>query len=207
MAASHKDMVTQHKSTVVRQRQIINAARKLIIRHGSEHVTVGRIAKEVGISEAAIYRHFRSKKDILSLLLDYVEDNLLRDIATKAASGGHNTLEVLDSILRSHLSAVEKRRGVSFQVIAEITSLGDKTLNKKVADTINKYIGRLRDVLSEGVKAGDVREDIDLEAAATLLFGMIQGLVNIWALRNYDFNPEQKYVPLWNIFREAVIKH
>jgi len=61
-------------------------------------------------------------------------------------------------------------------------------------------------VLSEGVKAGDVREDVDLEAAAMLLFGMIQGLVNIWALRNYDFDPEQKYVSLWNIFREAVVK-
>lgn len=207
MAVRRKESVTQHRSTVVRQRQIINAARRLIIRYGSEHVTVGRIAKEVGISEAAIYRHFRSKKDILLLLVDYVEDNLLRDIATKAGSGGHNTLEVLDSILRSHLSAIEKRRGVSFQVIAEITSLGDKKLNRKVADTIDKYISRLRDILSEGVKAGDVREDIDLEAAATLLFGMIQGLVNIWALRNYDFNPEQKYVPLWNIFREAVIKH
>jgi AcrR family transcriptional regulator len=200
-------MVTQHRSTVVRQRQIITAARKLIIKYGSEHVTVGRIAKEVGISEAAIYRHFKSKRDILSLLVDYVEDSLLRDIATKAVYKGHNTLEVLDSILRSQVSAIEKRRGVSFQVIAEITSLGDKELNRKVADTIDRYIGRLRDVLSEGVKAGDVREDIDLEAAAMLLFGMIQGLVNIWALRNYDFNPEQKYVPLWNIFREAVIKH
>ncbi|MBM4461923.1 MAG: hypothetical protein FJ012_01130 [Chloroflexi bacterium] len=90
--------------------------------------------------------------------------------------------------------------------MAEITSLGDKELNRKVADTIDKHIRGLRDVLSEGVKAGDVREDVDLEAAAMLLFGMIQGLVNIWALRNYDFDPEQKYVSLWNIFREAVVK-
>ena len=205
-ARQHKHGVTQHKNTVVRRKEIISAARRLIIRYGSEHVTVGRIAKEVGLSEGAIYRHFKSKKDILSLLVDYIEDNWLHEIAATGA-GGYTTLEVLDSTLRRHLSAIEKRRGVSFQVVAEITSLGDKKLNKKVSDTIDKYIGHLKGRLAEGVKAGEVREDIDLEAAATLLFGMIQGLVNIWALKNYDFNPEEKYGPLWNIFRDAVVKH
>jgi hypothetical protein len=56
------------------------------------------------------------------------------------------------------------------------------------------------------VKAGEVREDIDPEAAAMVLFGIIQGLVNIWALGNYSFDPQEKYVPLWHIFCEAVVK-
>jgi hypothetical protein len=51
-----------------------------------------------------------------------------------------------------------------------------------------------------------VRQDIDLEAAATLFFGMVQGLVNIWALSNYSFNLEEKYEPLWHTFRESIIK-
>ncbi len=54
MVARHKDVVTQHRSTVVRQRQIINAARKVIFKYGSEHVTVRRIAKEIGVSEGAL---------------------------------------------------------------------------------------------------------------------------------------------------------
>lgn len=197
--------VTKHKNTEVRRRQIINAARKLIIRHGSEHVTVRGIAETVGISEGAIYRHFKSKRDILSLLADDIENNLLGDVTQASAHGG-SSLEILNSVLRSHLSAIEKRRGVSFQVIAEIISLGDKTLNKKISEIINKYIGCLTDLLSRGVKSGEVREDINLEAAATLLFGMIQGLVNLWALSNYRFRPKENYEPLWHIFREAVIK-
>jgi len=197
--------VTKHKNTEVRRRQIINAARKLIIRHGSEHVTVRGIAETVGISEGAIYRHFKSKRDILSLLADDIENNLLGDVTQASAHGG-SSLEILNSVLRSHLSAIEKRRGVSFQVIAEIISLGDKTLNKKISEIINKYIGCLADLLSRGVKSGEVREDINLEAAATLLFGMIQGLVNLWALSNYRFRPKENYEPLWHIFREAVIK-
>lgn len=197
--------VTKHKSSEVRRKQIINAARKLIIKQGSEHVTVRGIAKAVGISEGDIYRHFKSKKDILTLLADDIEDNLLGDIA-KVSANGNSSLEVLDSVLRSHLSAVEKRRGVSFQVIAEIISLGDKKLNRKITGTIDKYISRLSDILAEGVKFGEVRADVDLEAAAMALFGIIQGLVNVWALSNYSFDPHEKYAALWSIFLQAVIK-
>jgi AcrR family transcriptional regulator len=199
-------MVRKHESTKVRQGQIVDAARKVIIKHGSEHITVKRIAKEVGISETAIYRHFKSKRDILSLLADNIEESLLGDI-TRATTEGHTPLEILDGVLRSHLSAVEQRRGISFQIIAEIISLGDKKLNAKITGTLNKYISRLKDILAEGEKAGEVRGDIDLEAAATALFGIIQGLVNVWALSNYSFDPQKKYAALWDIFREAVVKH
>ncbi len=198
-------MVRKHESTEVRQGQIVDAARKVIIKYGSEHVTVKRIAKEVGISETAIYRHFKSKKDILSLLADGIEESLVGDI-TRASREGSTPLEILDSVLRSHLSSIEQRRGISFHVIAEIISLGDKKLNGKVSHAIDSYTGCLKNLLAEGVKSGEVREDIDLEAAATVLFGIIQGLVNIWALKNHGFDPQEKYAPLWHIFREAVIK-
>ncbi len=199
-------MTHPHKTTAARKKQIINAARRLIIKHGSEHITVREIARAVGISEGAIYRHFKSKKDILSLLADHIGDNLVGDI-TRASTDGHSPLEVLDDVLRSHLSAIEKRRGTSFQVIAEIISLGDKKLNKKMSEIINKYIDCLVALLSRGVESGEVRQDINVEAAATLLFSMIQGLVNLWALSNYSFEPEKKYEPLWYTFREAVTKH
>jgi len=196
--ATHK-----HENTRVRQKQIVEAARKLIIRYGSEHVTVRRIAREVGFSEGAIYRHFKSKKDILSLLADHIEDNLLDDI-TRSGIAGRTPLETLDLVLRGHISAVEQRRGVSFQVIAEIVSLGDRKLNRKMSETIGKYIGHIKGILQEGVRVKQVRDDVDLDAAATLLFGMIQGLVNIWALNGYSFNPQERYAPLWEVFREAV---
>ncbi len=198
-------MPREYESSAVRQRQILDAARKVIIKCGSEHVTVKRIAKEVGISETAVYRHFKSKRDILSLLVEHIEDSLVKDI-TSATNEGRAPLETLDSVLRSHLSAVERWQGVSFQIIAEIISFGDKKLNGKVSHAIDRYTDCLRDLLAEGVKSGEVREDIDLKAAATALFGIIQGMVNIWALNNYGFDPQEKFAPLWSILREAVIK-
>jgi AcrR family transcriptional regulator len=197
-------MVQKHRTTAVRRKQITSAARKLIIKYGGEHLTVRRMAEEVGISEAAIYRHFKSKKDILFLLADDIEQNLVGDIA-KESSNGHNSLEALDSVLRSHLSAIERRRGVSFRIIAEIISLGDKKLNRKISETIGKYIDCLKELLAKGVESGEIKSDIDLDAAAILLFGVVQGLVNIWALGNYNFDPMKRYEPLWHILRRAIV--
>lgn len=198
-------MVRKYEATEVRQKQIADAARKVIIKYGSEHVTVKRIAREVGLSETAVYRHFKSKKEVLSLLADHIEESLIGDII-KASSEGLSPIETLDHVLKYHLSAIEQRRGISFQVIAEIISLGDKKLNARVSRVIDKYIERLKTLLAEGVKSGEVREDIDLDAAATTLFGIIQGLVNIWALNNYNFDPQEKYSALWRIYREAIAK-
>jgi len=197
-------MAKGHKSTNVRKKQIMDAARKLIMRAGSEHVTVRNMAKEVGISEAAIYRHFKSKTEILSFLADSVADGLLHDI-DMAGSVGFTSVNIIDEILRTHLSRIEQRRGLSFLVLAEIISFGDKSLNKKVSDNIQIYVDRLRLLLSDGVRAGLVRQDLNLQAAATLLFGMIQGLVNIWALSSYKFDLVEKYSELWEVYRESVI--
>jgi AcrR family transcriptional regulator len=198
-------MVQKRKSTTVRKQQIIDAARKLIVKKGSEHLTVRSIAKVVNISEAAIYRHFRSKREILSFLMNHITESMMEDLNTKLLEGS-SSLEGVNEVLASHLSEIEERRGMSFQVIAEIISLGDKKLNKEVYDSIMAYLDRLRSLLLEGVRGGFVREDIDLEATAMLIFGMIQGLANFWALSNYSFNLAEKYSSVWAILREAILR-
>jgi AcrR family transcriptional regulator len=192
-------MVKRNINKDSRQQQIINAARKLIFKYGSGHLTIRNIAKEVGISEAAIYRHFPSKKSIMSLMADHIADNLLGDI-NKARVAANSRLETLDLTMRNHFSAIEQRRGLSFQVIAEIITMGDKQLHKKVAEIIDNYINTLQDLLSQGVISGEIRGDVDLHAAAQLLFGMILGLGNIWTLKNRTFNLDERYAELWKLF-------
>lgn len=199
-------MTPVHKNTLVRQQQIVSAATKLIVKYGSEHLTIRRIAKEVGVSEGAIYRHFKSKRDILSLLVEHLGQLIITDIE-KSRTDNIDTLDKIEGRIAEHISAVEKRKGISFQIIAEIISLGDKGLNKQVYDVINRYIQQIRDILSEGAKAGVIRQDIDLDAVATAFFSITQGLINIWTLGHYNFNLSEKHASLWHIIREAIIKH
>ena len=201
-----REMVMKREKTEVRQQQIIDAARVLIFKYGSEYLTVKRIAAEVGISEAAIYRHFKSKKSILAFLLSHIEDVLLSDISPESAGAEPVTLDTIEKIIRNHFSAIDLRKGISFQVIAEIISLGDRKLNKQASQTIDNYISRLKELLTEGGRHGSVRTDINIEAAAVLLFSLIQGLVSIWSLSNSSFKLIEKYTSLWKIYREAVTR-
>lgn len=195
------------KRTEVRQQQIIEAAQRLIFKYGSEHLTVKRIAMEVGISEAAIYRHFKSKKSILLFLVEHIEDVLLTDISREESSDEVVTLETIDKTIQNHFSVIDTRKGLAFQVIAEIVSLGDKTLNKKASTMINTYISKLMGLLAAGVKSGSVRQDIDLEASAILLFSMIQSLVSIWSLNKCNFDLIEKYGSLWQVYSRAIAPH
>jgi AcrR family transcriptional regulator len=195
----------RRQSREVRRTQIADAARIIAVKYGTEHVTVRRIAKEIGVSEGALYRHFKSKRDILSLMVERIEEDLVRDIE-KGSAAGSTPLEVLDSSLRNHVSAIRQRRGVSFQVMAEIISLGDKKLSKQASQALGAYTGRIRDILSAGVGAGEIREDVDPEKAAILITAALQGLVSRWAVSNYEFNLEQEYASMWGLLREAVVR-
>jgi hypothetical protein len=128
-------------------------------------------------------------------------DEISRESAKKSP-----TVDSIGDILRNHLSRIKQRQGISFQVMAEIISFGDKFLNTAVYDNINKYISELEKILAEGVRCGSIRDDIDLESSAMLMFGIIHGLVNIWALGSYGFDISKKFESLWEIFCKT-LKH
>lgn len=191
-------MPQKRQKTEVRQKQIVDAARKLIFKQGSEHVTIRGLAKEVGISEAAVYRHFKSKRDILSFLADHITESMMLDL-DKIKGESDSSLDLIEKALKNHFSQIEQRRGMTFLVLAEIISFGDKKLNKQLAANLDRYLLRLKDLLLQ--VSGAVRKDIDLGNAALLLFGMIQGLVTVWALNNFRFDLMEKYSSLWDVFR------
>jgi AcrR family transcriptional regulator len=193
------------RSTEVRRTQIADAARSLTVRYGSEHITVRRIAKEIGVSEGALYRHFKSKRDILSFMVERIEEDWMADMA-KDGAPGLTPLEILNRSLRNHVSAIEQRRGVSFQVVAEIISLGDRTLNRQASEALKRYTARIRDLLAEGIDTGEVRNSIDPDHAASLIAAAIQGTVNRWALGNRSYNLEEEYESLWRTLRDTVIR-
>ena len=197
-------MAQQHQSTEIRRRQIIDAARQLIIRHGSENVTIKGISGEVGLSEAAIYRHFKNKRDILLLLADDIGDVLLNDIELSITRRG-TVVEKLNRVSLRQISAIAQRRGISFLVIAEIISFGDVELNARMAAGIAAYITRLQTLFEEGVINNELRKDLDPQAAALLMFGMIQGVVNLWALNNFGFDLKRRYNPVWANFRQGIL--
>jgi AcrR family transcriptional regulator len=199
-------LVKKRESKDIRQQQIIVAAKKLIVQYGSEHVTVRKLAKEIGVTEGAIYRHFVSKKQILSFLLEDVETHLTFDI-DETSLAGCGPLDYLQKGLLDQLSNTEQKKGISFQIIAEIVSLGDRQLNKQAYTVINNFILRVKHILLEAEKHGDVRADIKPENIAILLFGMMQGMVTLWYLGQNNINLEQQYRDLWQFIHQSISRN
>jgi AcrR family transcriptional regulator len=189
--------------TAVRRQQIVDAARKTIIERGSENITIKALADQVGISEGAIYRHFNQKQDVLLFLIDDVGDNLLNDLKYISRAGS-SSLKRVEIVLKRHISSIEQRRGVSFQVIAEIVSLGDKRLNRRVSEVIEMYIGRVEMLLKEGIASGELRPGLDSRAAAVMIFSTIHGLVSLWTLNGYNFDLRKRFDATWSIARLAM---
>lgn len=194
-----------HQTTMIRRAQISEAAGKLISKHGSENLTIKGIAAEVGISEAAIYRHFRSKKDVLMLLADNVGETLVSDI-DGAVFEETKALTALEAALMKHISSIERRRGISFQVISEIISLGDRELNERAYAAINRYVKRLERLLVEASNQGALNESVDIGTTARLISAVIQGLVNTWVLSNYTVNLKDELNGMWRVLSKGIIR-
>jgi len=191
------------QSTLIRQHQIIEAARSLITTSGMESVTIDAIAEKVGLTEGAIYRHFTSKHQILSLLIDDIEKNLLSTIRDAMVEGA-SALKNLERILEAHLSDVEGRRAASFIVIAEAMGFDGIGLSPRVSLMLTHYLEFVRGVLESGVQEGSVRSDVGVDAAATAFLGLIQSTATLWALNDYSPPLAERRAQMWDLYKRGV---
>ena len=192
------------QKTLVRQHQIMEAARNLIAAKGMDGVTMDAIAEEVGLTEGAIYRHFTSKHQILSLLVDDIESNLL-DTVRNAQTNGASAVDSLEHILEAHLSDVEGRRAVSFIVIAEAMGFDGTRLSQRVALMFTHYLELIQAVLDRGIIEGSVRPDINANAAATTFFGLIESTATLWALNGYSGQLAEFRSQMWDIYKRGIV--
>jgi len=197
-------MSPTYKLTQVRKREIIEAARRIIATRGMKELTVREVARGVGISEGDIYRHFHSKKDILFLLMDDVELTLFNAI-WESVSLEKSTLENLEEILKAHISDSEQKRGLSFIIIAETMRLNDIDLRQRMFQVVNNYLNNISNMLDEGAKTGNIRNDIDPDAAALMFFALVQSIVTLWSLSSYSLDLSQRIMPLWKEYRAGIV--
>jgi len=192
-------MTQTRETTEERRRQIVRAARKITAAKGMQVLTIREIAKEVGISEGDVYRHFPSKKDIIVLLIDDIEKTLMETVE-RAAAEKSGVLESLWNVLKAHLSYVEQRRGISLIVISETVRLADKNLRRRMFEVINRYLNAIEGLLARGVQSGEIRQDIDPGTAALTFFALVHATVTLWALSNSSYPLAKKNKLLWESY-------
>lgn len=195
-------MAIKKETTEVRKEQIVRAALEIIGKDGIQGLTTSGIAKAVGISEANIYRHFKSKDAILTATVEDLEDaisNILKDVTTKEIS----PLDKLAQIFKLHLSHIQENKGVPRLVFSSELHFR-QDLRDKLASLIDRYLKMLTGILDGGVRDGSFRSDIDTAAMAGLFVGMIQLSALRWSLSDFKSSLLKEGEKLWKEYRKRI---
>lgn len=186
----------------VRRDQVVQAALSIIARIGVSGLTTAAIAKEVGISEANLYRHFKNKDEILYETVQSIGEGLMRNLET-AFRISSSPLASLKRVYLLHLDYIEKNGGIPRLMFSEEIHIGNEELKKKLFNAIGAYAARLESLTREGQKAGEIKRDLDPKAAAFLLIGMVQVTVMRWSLSGFSFSLVDEGMKLWENFRKC----
>ena len=190
------------KRSKIRRQQIIDIIRNIISSKGIEYVTISEIANRIGTSKTAIYRHFKSKRDILSLLIDNIEETLME--ALDKAMMSEDPIQNLKNILLAHLTYARERRETSFIVIMGVMQFSDPLIRQKISKLIQKYLQKIQKILSVAIKLGLVKNDINPRISAIAFLGLIQSTVTVWSYKNFNFVPQKVHALLWNIYKRGI---
>ncbi|MBX3598955.1 MAG: TetR family transcriptional regulator [Rhizobiaceae bacterium] len=158
------------------------AALNLIARYGYEAMSMRRLAQEVGVQAAALYRYYATKEDLLfSLLTEHMQNLADAWDATKPADS--NPRKQLAEFVRHHVAYHVARRHSTHVSNMELRSLSPEKLTH-VLKMRNAYEKELRQILRAGAEAGmfDV-EDPGLTAMA--IIQMLTGVI-VW------FRPDER---------------
>jgi AcrR family transcriptional regulator len=166
--------------TEIRQAGLIGAALQLASQRSPADITTADLAQAVGISQGAVFRHFSSKEAIWLAALDWVTDTMmarLQEAADAAQSGTPDPIDALRAVFNTHVDFVLTHPGVPRLIFQELQSAHDTALKLRVRTLMQRYRLLLLNLLQLAQIQQGLRADIDLQAAAVLFIGSIQGLV------------------------------
>ena len=141
-----------------------------------DSITTAAIAKHMKLTQGAIFRHFPNKDAIWTAVMKWLAKTLMARI-DRAAKDMTSPTEKMEAMFRAHIAFVADHPGAPRMLFGELQG-ARQTPAKRLAQSIMKhYAARLREMVSSGKDCGELRDDLDVDAAATLFIGTIQGLV------------------------------
>ena len=139
-------------------------------------ITTTAIAKRMGVTQGALFRHFPSKDAILDAVMQWVAERLLSALDA-AAREANSPLGALEAMFMANVEFVARHPGVPRMMFGELQHAG-MTAPKRMAQTlIRQYGERLHALIERGKSAGEIPAMLDSGAAATMFIGTVQGLV------------------------------
>lgn len=139
-------------------------------------ITTTAIAERMGVTQGALFKHFPTKEAILLAVVTWVADTLLSRVDDAIATAD-SPLGALESLFLAHATFVAAHPGAPRLVFAELQRAKRSTAGRAVQALMQRYSDRVTTILGDARTAGQLDPALDIEAAAVLFVGTIQGLV------------------------------
>jgi AcrR family transcriptional regulator len=142
-----------------RKQQIVEVTMDLVAKNGVQSTTTSRIAAAAGISEATLYRHFASRREMLLAAMDLVYERVFKVIHT---AENENALERLRAIGRYHAGIIaDNTEGFVHPLFEFVAAPPESGLREPLAERQRAAIASISDILEEGKEQGLVRREVD----------------------------------------------
>jgi AcrR family transcriptional regulator len=166
----------ERKKLEVRER-ILTTAREFFAKNGFNDTTVDEIAEAADVAPATFFNHFHSKQALLDLMTDEVVE-YLHALSTQHLEGDGSSQERLRRFIESAVESIATNRDVARGVLIEFIR------KDSTPDGQPPYLRRLQqpfvDLIAEGQRRGEIREDHDAAFLAQMVVGMLNSAIAAW---------------------------
>lgn len=167
-----------------RQIEIIVKTLELINESGLQGFTTKNLSREMGISEPAIYRHFKNKHEILLSAIRYSGANILK-IFEKLNDETLTDFERILMFYNDQMELFATNLELSAIVFSEEFFRGDRELMDEAIIILQEVENNLKAIVETCQKKGSIRDDASSEYIVLMIMGMVRHHVRKWRLQYY----------------------
>lgn len=192
-----------------RRQEILEALAQMLEANPGNRITTAGLARQVGVSEAALYRHFPSKSKMFEGLIEFIEETLFSriNIIMTEEPGAAARCEKMLLLL---LAFTERNPGITRILTGDALAGETERLHQRVAQLFDRFETQVKQVLREAELREGLRPSIPLSAAANLLMACAEGRISQFVRSGFRRSPTADWSEQWEVlmngfFREVEV--
>lgn len=184
-----------------RRQTILETLAHMLEKNQGEHITTAQLARAVGVSEAALYRHFASKAKMFEGLLEFIEETLFTRINRILAEESRAETRV-QSILFLLLGFADKNPGMARLLYGDVLVGETERLRQRVVQIYERIETQLKQILREAEAGENLR--VPIADTAALLLAVIEGSITRFVRSEFQSSPVAGWDKQWELLRKGV---
>ncbi|MAN51315.1 MULTISPECIES: nucleoid occlusion factor SlmA [unclassified Marinimicrobium] len=188
-----------------RRQQILESLAHMLEASPGARITTAALAREVGVSEAALYRHFPSKSKMFEGLIEFIEDTIFTRISL-ILSEEPAALRRCEKILLLLLTFTERNPGITRLLTGDALTGETERLRLRVAQLFERVETQLKQVLREAELREGLRPNLPLSAAANLLMACADGRITQFVRSQFRRPPTEHWAEQWPVLVSGLMR-